>query len=215
LQPESCPDPAHFDAIAADPYQVSSPTTRAFNIDDVSSPDLGKLTRVIKRASRLGRALPRGHKQLWVTEFSYDSRPPNPGGVSLATQARWLDEALYLFWKQGVSTVVWYLLRDQAPTFQPNTYYSGLYFYGGAAKPSLEAFRFPLVVWPSGKRAVVWGIAPRSGRLSVQRRVRSSWRTLFRLRASAGHVFVRTISGKLRGSFRAVVGGESSLAWRR
>jgi hypothetical protein len=215
LNPEACPSPAHFDAMAADPYQVSSPTTRAFNIDDVSSPDLGKLTRVLKRAAQLGRSLPRGHKQLWVTEFSYDSKPPNPGGLSLATQARWLDEALYLFWKQGVSTVVWYLLRDQAPTYKPNTYYSGLYYYGGTAKPALQAFRFPLVVWPSGKRATVWGISPRSGRLRVQRRTHSSWHTLFTLRTTAGRVFVRTISAKLRGRFRAVVAGESSLAWRR
>jgi hypothetical protein len=215
LAVERCPHPAHFDVLAADPYQVSSPTTHAFNADDVSSPDLGKLTRVLRRASRTGRALPRGHKQLWVTEFSYDSNPPNPGGVSLATQARWLEEALYLFWKQGVNTVVWYLVRDQAATFKPNGYYSGLYYYGGGAKPSLEAFRFPLVVWPNGRRASVWGIAPRSGRLAVQRRGGRSWQTLFSLRVSAGHVFVRAISAKLRGSFRAVVAGESSLAWRR
>lgn len=215
LRPESCPNPAHFDVLAADPYQVSNPTAAAFNVDDVSSPDLGKLTRVLHQAARLRRALPRGNKPLWVTEFSYDSNPPNPGAVSLATQARWLQEALYLFWKQGVNTVVWYLLRDQAPKYQPNSYYSGLFYYNGVAKPAFEAFRFPFVVWPSGKEASAWGIAPRGGLLTVQHRIHSSWKTLFTLRVSAGGVFLRTVSPKLRGSFRAVVAGESSLVWNR
>ena len=215
LAPESCPSPAHFDVLASDPYQVSSPTTPAYNIDDVSSPDLGKLTRELNQAVRLGRALPRGKKQLWVTEFSYDSNPPNPFAVSLATQARWLEEAFYFFWKQGVSTVGWYLLRDQTATFKPNAYYSGLFYYDGVAKPAFEAFRFPFVVWPSGSRATVWGIAPRSGRLAVEHRVRAKWKTLFTLRVSAGSTFARTITGGLRGSFRAVVAAESSLVWSR
>jgi hypothetical protein len=215
LAPEPCPKPAKFDAMAIDPYQVSSPTTPAFNIDDVTSPDLGKLTRVLKRASRLGRALPGGKKQLWVTEFSYDSNPPNPGGVSLATQARWLEEALYLFWKQGASTVVWYLLRDQAATYTPNAYYSGVYFYNGTTKPSFEAYRFPLVVWPNGRRSTVWGISPRTGKLTVQHLVKRSWRKLFTRRVSAGSVFTGSISARLHGNFRAVVGGESSLVWSR
>jgi hypothetical protein len=215
LQPEACPTPAHFDALAMDPYQVASPTTPAFNADDISSADLGKLTRIVAKAVGVGRALPRAHKQLWVTEFSYDSNPPNPTGVSLATQARWLEEAFYVFWKQGVSTVVWYLLRDQTARYEPNGYYSGVFYYNGVAKPAFEAFRFPFVVWPIKRRATVWGISPQSGRLLIQRRGRSSWKTLFTLRVSSGSVFTRTIPATLRGSFRAVVAGESSLAWSR
>jgi len=213
LRPESCPNPAHFDALAMDPYEVGGPSTPAATADDVSAPDLGKLTRILNKAGPLGRALPRGHKQLWVTEFGYDSNPPNPGGVSLATQARWLDEAFYLFWKQGVSTAVWYLVRDQAATFDANDYYTGLYFYNGSPKPSVEAFRFPFVVMPSGRSATVWGISPGSGSLAVERRQGRSWKTLFRIRASAGNVFVRTISAQLHGNFRADV-GETSLVWK-
>src|SRR5207248_1147368 len=93
LRSKPCPDPAHFDAIAIDPYEVGNPSTRAVNVDDVSVPDLGKLTRVVRKAVSAGRALPRRPKQLWVTEFGYDSNPPNPTAVSLATQARWLDQA--------------------------------------------------------------------------------------------------------------------------
>jgi hypothetical protein len=216
LRPQACPNPAHFDALAMDPYQVASPATPAFNADDISSADLWKLTKILKKAGATGRALPAGHKQLWVTEFSYDSNPPNPTAESLTTQARWLDQAFYLFWKQGVSTAVWYLVRDQTPTFNPIHYYSGVYYYSGQPKPSFEAFRFPFLIWPTARtHATVWGIAPRTGRLTVQRRARSTWKTLFTLRATAGGVFVHTISSKLRGNFRAVVGGESSLVRRR
>ena len=215
LRAAACPNPAHFDAMAADPYEVGSPVTPAFNIDDVSAPDLGKLTRIVNRAVALGRALPRRHKQLWVTEFGYDSNPPNPTAVSLATQARWLDEALYLFWSQGVNTAVWYLVRDQAPTYNPFDYYTGLYFYNGQAKPSFEAYRFPLVVWSTGGALQVWGIAPRTGSLAFQHKAGRGWKTLFRVRASAGGVFIGRISARFRGSFRGVIGDESSLIWKR
>jgi hypothetical protein len=206
-----CPDPAHFDAIASDPYEVGSPTTKALNPDDVSAPDLGKLTRIVSKAVRTGRALPRRSKQLWVTEFSYDSRPPNPTALSLTTQARWLEESLYVFWSERVNSVFWYLIRDQAATFNAADYYSGTYFFSGRAKPSQQAYRFPLVVIGS----TVWGISPRRGTVAVQRRQGGSWKTLFTARASAGGVFSRAVSPSLRGAFRAVVGGQHSLVWSR
>jgi hypothetical protein len=211
LQPQSCPDPAHFDALAMDPYEVGAPSLPAYNADDVTAPDLWKLTRVLNKAVSVGTAMPRAHKQLWVTEFSYDSRPPNPTGVSLATQAHWLEQAFYIFWKQGVSTAVWYLVSDQTGTNYKAEYYSGVYFANGARKPSFEAFRFPFVV--SG--STVWGISPRSGPVLIQRQQGRRWTTLLRLHASAGGVFVHSISARLTGNFRAVADLETSLVWHR
>jgi hypothetical protein len=214
LSREPCPNPAHFDVLAHDPYEVAAPTQSAFSPDDASAPDIGRLSRVLKRAVRLGFALPRGHKQVWVTEFGYESNPPNPNAVSLATQAHWLEQAFYLFWKQGVSNVFWYLIRDQAGN--PNlVYFSGVYFRQGKPKPAFEAYRFPFVVVASGGHSTVWGIAPRTGKLSVQIRGGRGWQTVFHIHATAGQVFTRSISGRLRGDFRAVVGGERSLVWTR
>ena len=215
LNPEGCPDPAHFDALAMDPYESNSPTTPAVNADDISAPDFGKLTRIIDKAEALGRALPRRHKQLWVTEFSYDSNPPNPYAVSLATQARWLEQSFYVFWHEGVDTLFWYLVRDQPGTDYNTTYFSGVYFLGGQRKPSFEAYRFPFVVMSSERSATAWGIAPRTGSVAVEHKQGRSWKVLFQVRASAGRVFVRRISARSHGSFRAVVGGESSLVWQR
>jgi hypothetical protein len=210
-----CPNPAHFDALAMDPYEVGPPTSAAFNAGDASAPDASKLMVVVNKAVRAGRAFPRVSKQLWVTEFSYDSNPPNPTAISTATQARWLEESFYVFWKEGVNTVVWYLLRDQAGTAYATSYFSGVYFYNGTPKPSFEAYRFPLVVMPSGKTATAWGISPRTGKVLVQHEQGTVWKTLFTVHVASGGVFVRTISARLHGNFRAVVGGESSLVWKR
>ena len=215
LAPQPCANPAHFDAVAIDPYETGPPTSPALNADDVTAPDLGKLTRIVNRAVSSGRALPRRRKQLWVTEFSYDSNPPNPTAVSTATQARWLEQSFYIFWSQGVNTVVWYLIRDQSGTNYGVDYFSGVFFHNGQPKPSYEAFRFPLVVMPSGRHARVWGISPQNGRLRVERWRGAIWQTVFTVRASAGAVFTRPVSSTLRGQFRAVVNGETSPTWQR
>jgi hypothetical protein len=209
-----CPNPAHFDAIAIDPYEVGPPTTPALNRDDVTAPDMAKVTRIVKAAVRSGRALPGGHKQLWATEFSYDSKPPNPTAVSLATQARWLAQSFYVFWNEGVNVVVWYLIRDQTPNFDPVDYYSGVYFFNGTKKPSFEAFRFPLVVAPYKGSSRVWGISPRTGTVAVQLRAGGGWRTLFRVHVNAGGVFVHGYRARHGQQFRAVAGPETSLTWK-
>jgi hypothetical protein len=161
--------------------------------------------------------LPRGPKPLWVTEFAYQSNPPNPGGESLATQARWLEQAFYLFWEQGASAAVWYLVRDESASYITNDLgYTGLYFFNDTPKPALEAFRFPFVVMASGKSgksATVWGISPHNGSLAVQKQKGGSWKTLFHVHVSVGNVFTRNISAGLHGNFRGVVGGETSLVW--
>lgn len=218
LTPQSCPDPAHFDALAIDPYNVGSPTKSSGTIGDekydVSSPDLGRLTKVLNKAVSDGRAMPRAHKQLWVTEFGYPSNPPDTnGGYSLGTQARYLEQAFYLFWQQGVSVAVWYLVRDEAYT-PSGLEYTGLYLFSGTPKPALTAYEFPLVVAATGKtQANVWGIAPQSGSVAVQMKKGRKWKTLFHVHASAGGVFVHKVKASLHGSFRASVGSQTSLVW--
>src|SRR5207247_1394067 len=115
---------ARFDILAHDPYSVRGPFSHALNRYDVSVPDLYRLTRVLRRAHL--------HKRVWATEFSWDSRPPDPQGVPIDTQARWAEQSLYVLWRQGVDAAVWFQIRDQLP--QPSygaTYQSGTYFNGG------------------------------------------------------------------------------------
>jgi hypothetical protein len=210
-----CSTPAHFDVLASDPYDVGSPTTAAVNADDASAPDLAKLTKVMDAAVKAKTVLPDNRKPLWVTEFGYDSNPPNPQGISLAKQARWLEQSFYVFWSEGVNDVFWYLIRDQPGHDYQTSYFSGIYFYNGTKKPSYTAYTFPLVVAADGKKsAQIWGIAPVAGRVTVEERVSGSWHKIHIFSGHAGSVFDALIPAPAGAvSFRAVEGHQTSLSW--
>lgn len=214
---ERCPDPAHFDILAHHPYAVNGPFAPALNADDVSVADFGKLKRPLAVALRTGRALPRAHKRLWVTEFSWDSNPPDPHGVPIAEQARWIEEAFYELWREGVGTITWFNVVDQPPVPDyGSTYQSGVYYLNGRPKPAAQAFLFPFVVERSARgRWTVWGIAPGSGTVLIQRRSSSRrWTPVMRLRAYTAGVFTRDMTLKGRPLMRASLGTERSLTFR-
>src|SRR5436190_1361522 len=132
-RPKRCSSsPVHFDALAHHPYPIGPPRRRAINPDDVVIPDLGKLTRPLRVAIRAGKVAPRRHKPIWATEISWDSRPPDPTGIPVRTEARYADGALYTLWRQGVTVVNWYLMRDEArgPGYG-FTLQAGIFFRGG------------------------------------------------------------------------------------
>jgi hypothetical protein len=211
-----CPDPAHFDVLSDHPIAVGPPEQPAVNALDVTTPDLGRLTPVLERAEATGRALPRGKKPLWVTEFWTDSSPPDPNGIPLAKQARWYEQDLYLFWRQGASMAICLQVRD-APEGRSwsSSLQAGTYFLDGSPKPSRTALRFPFVAHRTGPFAVdVWGIAPRAGQVKVQVLRGGHWQTLTTVRAGgAGRPFTGSVKLLRFGRLRARLGGETSLAW--
>jgi hypothetical protein len=216
LRGTGCKDPAHFDALAHHPYSVGSPDTAALNPDDVSIPDLGKLTRLLRAAERTGGALPRKHHELWVTEVGYNTSPPNPGGVPIGEDARWVAQTLELLWRQGVDVVTWNTIVDQPPIpSYATTSQAGVYFLNGRPKPAFRAFRFPLVAWHTGASSVqVWGRAPVAGRLAIERRAGSVWKPVRALNVSAHSTFLTEIKRTGGVTLRARVGHETSLPWR-
>jgi hypothetical protein len=211
-----CAEPARFDILSHHPYSVGAPSRRALNADDASLPDLGKLTRLMRVAERSGRLLPRKRHKLWVTEVSYDSSPPDPDGVPVARHARYLEEAFYLLWRQGVDTVTWYLIRDllPSPSFSKSNQ-SGVFFRDGRPKPAATAFRFPLVARRARRgRIQIWGRSPSGGTVVIQRGSGPRWRTAKALRVRRHGVFTASIRATGAKSFRARIGGERSLVWR-
>jgi hypothetical protein len=212
LHRERCPNPAHFDAIDVHPYALT-PTIHAFNQDDVSVPDLGRLSRVLRAAERTGRALPHGRKATWVTEIGWDSSPPDPHAISTVQQARYLSLALYEAWRQGVSHVFWYEVRD--PGGRPSSFAgAGLFFSGGQAKPATVAFRFPFVaIRGAGAITTLWGRAPRAGLVSVEVARHGRWRRLLRLATTSGGMFYlrRRLGSRL--TLRARIGTTASYPW--
>ena len=205
--------PAHFDIFAADPYDSFSPATHAVSKVDASAPDLGRLTKVVKAAVSAGTLLPHQPKPLWVTEFGYDSKPPNPSAVSTATQAKWLELGFYVFWHEGASAAMWYLVRDQTPPYDVN-YFSGVYFRNGKKKPAFTAYRFPFVVMSTGKTAAqVWGMSPVGGTVKVQFLSRGSWKTIKTFGRGANAIFDYIAPNLAHGHYRATVSGQHSLVW--
>jgi hypothetical protein len=217
LRKVACPDPAHFDILSDHPIAVGGPTRSAVSPLDVTTPNLGRLTTVLDRAESANTVLPRGHKPLWVTEFWYDSNPPDPNGVPLYRQARWYEQDLYLFWKQGASAAITLQIRDDPPgKGYAYTSQAGIYFLDGTPKPSQVAFRFPFVVERDGKRTVTaWGIPPIAGRLKIQVQRGGHWTTIGKAAARAPRdPFSVSLPLQGKAQLRAVVGGEASLRWK-
>jgi hypothetical protein len=207
--------PTSFDVLAHQPYSVGQPSTKALNANDVSIPDIGKLTTLLRRAERRGDALPRGlHHPVWVTETGYNTKPPNPGGIPVATAARWLEQTFYLLWSQGVSVVTQYLIRDEAPIpSYDQSSQSGVYYLDGAPKPSLMAFRFPLVGHRANNGHVrAWLRAPVAGRLTVLARRGGRWTAVITVSVKPGEINDVPVSGK-PSALRASDAGLSSLVW--
>jgi hypothetical protein len=207
-----CAHPAHLDALAHHPYGVRGPESHALNRDDVAVPDIGKLARVLRFARRKHRVLPNARKRLWVTEIGWDSRPPDPHGVPARRHSRWVAQALYVLWRQRVELVTWLRIRDQdASAGYASSNQSGMYFYDGRPKRSLAAFRFPFVA--DTRRSVVWGRAPASGPVVIERLTGSRWRTVGRTSTSGDHVFQRRLH-VAQGRYRAVQDASVSPTWR-
>jgi hypothetical protein len=146
-----------FDVLAHHPYGVGSPRRKALNRDDAAIPDVHKFKRFARG------------KRLWVTEMSWDSDPPDPDGVPERAHSEWVSDSFFVLWKQGVDTVTWFQIRDQAP--EPSfaaTNQSGVYLRDGTPKLSQQAFAFPFSCERSGRKLRVWGLAPAAGLVTIQ-----------------------------------------------
>ena len=212
----ACSNPARFDVLSHHPYSVGGPNRKALNADDVSVPDLDKLVTPLRRAERTRRVGGARRHAVWVTELSWDSSPPDPLGVPAQQQARWLEESLYVLWRNGVDTVIWFLARDQEPTPSfGDTYQSGIFLRDGTPKPSATAFAFPFVAEPvAGGKTRLWGKAPAAGRVVVQRRAKGRWVSVASFHATAaGRVFTATTRRRAGTKYRARAGAMTSLMW--
>ena len=218
VRTNGCSGPVKFDVLShhAIDNTGKGPLQHGPLPGDASTPDLGRIVNVLRGAEKAGTTLPGVHP-VWATEFWWDSNPPNPSGASLATQARWIEQSLYLFWKAGADTAFNFTIGD-VPV-RPNVragFQGGIYFENGQPKPSLTAFRFPFVTARLDKKHLeAWGKSPASGQLKIQRK-QGGWKTIKKLNVSAGGTFdtkIRTSAAK--GQYRAVVGPTQSLVWKQ
>jgi hypothetical protein len=210
-----------FDVWAMDPYTSGGPLHHAYYPNDASLGDLPKVRKILNAAILAGNTTNKDLR-LWITEFGWDSNPPDAGGVPMKLLTRWVAEGLYRMWQNQVSLVTWFAIRD-APL---NVAYwqSGLYYNGGSdllrdrPKPILQAFRFPFVAYPTTmRRLTVWGRTPDSAahRIVIQQWVPSgTWRRIGVVHSNGDGIF-RSVKVRRIGpcSVRAALGSDFSAAY--
>ena len=177
---------------------------------------------LLRAAERDGQIASARKVRFWVTEFSWDSNPPDPNGVPTTLLTRWTAEALYRMWRSEVTLVTWFWLRDDPLSSSP--FQSGLYYRCTAGiacdqpKPIMQAFRFPFVAYRSKRGLFVWGRVPANGRttVSVEQSRGGKWVRLTKLRAGANGIFDRKIRRPRAGGdvrARVIETGELSAAF--
>jgi hypothetical protein len=203
------------------PYSlIEPPTRRPADRESYTLANVRDLGRLLQRVfARSGVPIP-GREQrfpLFLTEFGYQTNPPDPLGVSTAVQARYLNESEYLAARNPqVKTLAQFLLVDddaEAAAFQ-----TGLLFKDGRRKPAYAAYRLPFWVPRQtvrrGQAVSVWGLA-RGGvngtrqtvRVEVRPRGAKRWRTLRTLRTEPRR-------GYLQARVRVARTSALRLSWR-
>ena len=218
----TCHQQVHFDVWSHHPYTFNGPFGHAKRADDVSLGDLPKMRALLRAAVRLHQISSRHGVQFWVTEFSWDTKPPRRHAAPVGLAARWTAEALYQMWRSGVSLVTWFGLEDRGGK---SPYQSGLYFHSKSlaharAKPVRTAFRFPFVAYLGRRTVSVWGRVATSDKraVTIQRRVgiHGHWRTVARIRSNGSGIFKAKLRLAMTKRYwlRAVAAGSgSSLAF--
>lgn len=217
-----CNAQVHADVWSTHPYPSGSPEDRPANPDNVWIGNLPSEGSLIRAAQQAGSLVSSQRVGFWVTEYGWDTNPPNKRGVPLALDRRWLAESVYRMWSAGVTLAAYFELRDESP---PTMFQSGLYTNCSAgvscdqAKPILTAFRFPFVAYTSTKGTVlVWGRTPSGvpGRVRIQASSGRAWRSVKTLATDRDGIFTARVRlparlGR-RGNLRAVLAGGASSA---
>ena len=223
----NCTKQAKFDIFGHNAINSpgDGPKKAASHPDDATPSDMKDLTKVVRAAERAGTVNGSRHP-IWSTETWYESFPERKNAFSLKGQAKAMQEAMYILWKQGVENVIWLQVRDTP--FNPGdgtllTFQTGVYQANEKPKPAVAALQFPFVSKAKGKKgkATFWGIAPEAGsggQVVIEQKFGSKWKSV----DSAGSVApgqtyfskgkVKAKKGKA--TLRARQGSQTSLPWK-
>lgn len=214
LRTRECRDfrPLRADGFSMHPYsRATAPGASDPTADRVQIGELDKLTallRALRAKGRLERSLP-----LWLTEYGYDSDPPDPRGVPAATRARYAGQALFLAWRsREVRSFPQFLLED---TRAIRDFQTGLFTPRGRPKPgAVRAFTMPFtaaaVRSPDGRAAVIAFGQVRPGRSAhgvvLQRRATAHgrWRQAACLATDGQGIYSAVLPDAGGGEYRAV-----------
>jgi hypothetical protein len=173
------------------------------NSGEITLGYIARLESLLSRAAHYHR-VPAGTR-IWDTEYGIQTNPPDRFGMSLSSQALYLNQSEYISWLDGwLRSFAQYNLADDPDTAAFNT---GLIFDnavdGGARKPAYDAFATPIYVTKASSGSVyVWGAARAGGaghRVAIENGSGGAWTTVatastgsggylrVRLRKRSGH----------------------------
>jgi hypothetical protein len=210
------------------PYSlVTPPGLRSPDRDDVGFADLARLTTTLRGVfSRYGVRRP--GLPIYLTEFGYQSRPPDPFGFPPRLQAAFLNQSEYQAYRnRQIRSYSQFLLVDDQPltqyprnsTLYWSTFQTGIVSLNGTPKPAYYAFRLPIYLPATRRRSAgslrMWGDlrpAPNGTRQTATVQFRPAgrggrWRALGRLSTTNPRNYVD-------GRVRFTRSGTVRLAWR-
>jgi hypothetical protein len=197
---KTCSSKLSADVISVHPYTSGGPSTLPAGPDNVWIATLPKLTRLVSQAQAKGTLVSSHKVATWITEFAWATDPPRKGDVPIALAQRWVAEAMYTAWRDGIGLFTWFTLRDDQLT--SSLFQAGLYFACSTGfacdqpKLTLASFRFPFVAYrQSGRQVLVWGRTPPgvTGPARVQLLHGGRWVTLATLTPSAAGIFSKQL----------------------
>jgi hypothetical protein len=182
---------ARLDAYAHHPYPVyagDTPFAGGCSCKTITMATLERLLRVV------GQAFPTA--RIWLTEYAYQTNPPDVFGVSYAKQALYIGEsARRVYAAPKVDLLIHYLYRDEPELAR---WQSGLETIDGRVKPARAAMMLPLAqISRHGSRAGLWGqVRPGTGpqRYVLQQLVSDTWEAVGAAQLTNAHgYFSRTV----------------------
>jgi hypothetical protein len=142
-----------FDAWAHHPYPTSPnlPPTQKVRYPNVTLLTLPPFEKDLK--TFFHRSVP-----VWITEYGHETKPPDPHGVSYATQSKYAAQALNIAKNDpNVQMFIWFVFHDTSG----NPWQSGLFGVNGSQKPAYDAFSSVARLIDGTMFTVKAGTAPR------------------------------------------------------
>ncbi|HWH44303.1 MAG TPA: hypothetical protein VNT32_06200 [Thermoleophilaceae bacterium] len=201
--------------LAFHPYTLAGgPRVRPRHRDDASIGTLSRVTRLLDRLGKRKRLSPRRAMPLWLTEFGFQSDPPDIFGADLRRIPDFMGESERLaFRNRRVRSYSQYPLVDDSANagFQ-----SGLRFSDGREKPGVyRAFEMPFSARRVSRSRVelFGGVRSASGGevvIESRRRRSRTWRQLGTAKLNSRGYFSKRFRVSGKREFRAVSGGKRS-----
>jgi hypothetical protein len=192
------------------PYTFDAPpNTPNPDPDVIAMSSLNLFERQITRVFAAYGVRRPGGIPLYLTEWGYKTRPPNPYvRTSLSQQAAWLDQGEFMTYEnRDVQALTQFELVDSGPKAGTrrgssnywSTFQTGLLYQNGAPKPSYTTFRMPIwVPRPRhGSRVTVWGqfrsanhSSLQYGEIEYRRAGQGEWATVREVQTSSPEGFL-------------------------